>query len=65
LRAIQPGDLAMLGIQNLAYVKLNAAKGERSFVIYAADGTELAVAPTEAQAYALIRENDLEPVSVH
>ncbi len=65
LRAIAPADLAMLGIQDLAYVRPIAAKGKRGFAIHAADGTQLAVTASEAEALGIIRQNDLEPVSVH
>lgn len=65
LRTIEASDLAMLGIQDLAYVKPIVVGGKKGFAIYAADGTQLAVAASEAQAYGVIRQNDLEPVSIH
>jgi len=65
LRTIEKSDLAMLGIQDMAYVRPVTVDGKKGFAIYAADGTQLAVAASEAQAYGVIRQNDLEPVSVH
>lgn len=65
MRMIAPADLAMLGIQDLAYVRPLAARGKRGFAIYAADGTRLAVTASEAEALGIIRQNDLEPATVH
>jgi hypothetical protein len=65
LRTIEASDLAMLGIQDLAYVKPLMVDGKKGFAIHAADGTQLAIAASEAQACGIIRQNDLEPVSVH
>ena len=60
------GDLAVLGLQGVAYVRpLKTPEGAAVFAINAADGTRLAIAATEAQAVAAIREHELEPVSVH
>ena len=65
LKQISTRDLAVLGVQNVAYVKPVMVDGVLAFAIHAADGTELALAPTREHALALIRKNDLEPVSVH
>jgi len=65
LRTIEARDFAMLGIQDLAYVRPVVVEGNRGFAIHAADGTQLAVAASEAQAYGIIMQNDLEPVSIH
>jgi hypothetical protein len=60
------GDLAVLGLQGVAYVRpMTTPEGVAVFSINAADGTRLAIAATEAQAVAAIREHELEPVSVH
>jgi hypothetical protein len=65
LKNISPRDLALLGMNDMAYVKRVVAKDEVGFAIFSADGTQLAVVPSEELAYATIRQNDLEPVSVH
>jgi len=66
IRQISQGDLAMLGLQGIAYVRpMTTSEGVEVFTINAADGTRLAIAATEAQAVAAIREHELEPVSVH
>jgi hypothetical protein len=60
------GDFAALGLQGVAYVRpFQTAEGADVFAIYAADGTQLALAATEDIAVATIRQNDLEPVSIH
>lgn len=59
-------DLAVLGLQGIAYIRpFETPEGVPVFAIHAADGTRLALAATKAQAYGAIREHELEPVSVH
>ena len=65
LRQTSASDLAVLGVRDLAYVRPVMVDGAPGFAIHAADGTQLALAPTRYHALALIRENDLEPASVH
>ncbi len=65
IRAITPQDLAALGMQNLAYLRTLTVDGTPGIGIFAADGTQLAFAPTRALAVAAVREHDLQPVSVH
>ncbi len=65
LKSISPREFALLGMNDLAYVKRVVVNDEVKYAIHGADGTELAVAPTEELAYATIRQNDLEPVAVH
>lgn len=66
IKQMSPGDLAALGLQGIAYIRpVTTAEGVKVFSINAADGTRLAIAATQAQAIAAIREHELEPVSVH
>ena len=66
IRQMSQGDLATLGLEGIAYIRpMTTAKGVEAFAITAADGTRLAIAATEAQAIAAIREHELELVSVH
>ncbi len=65
IRTITPQDLALLGMQNMAYLRAVTLEGTAGFGIFAADGTQLAFAPNRALAVAAVREHDLEPVSVH
>jgi hypothetical protein len=65
IRTITPQDLAALGMQDMAYLRATTLEGMTGFGIFAADGRQLAFAPSRALAEATIREHDLEPVSVH
>ena len=67
-RQLQPmssADFASLGLQEMAYVKTVLADDGTGYEIYAADGTPLTVVEDRDTAFAIIRQNDLEPVSVH
>lgn len=65
LRRLSRKDFASFGLDDLAYVKSVDLDGDMGFAIYAADGTQLAVLDEREAAVATIRQNDLEPVSVH
>ena len=60
-----PQELAVLGVQSVAYVKQVEAEGKLAFAIHAADGTQMAVVASRDLAFAVIRQNDMEGVSVH
>jgi hypothetical protein len=65
LKNISPREFAVLGMNDLAYVKRVVVNDEPRFGIFSADGTQLALLPNEDIAYATVRQNDLEPMSVH
>ena len=65
LRHLSPRDFATFGMNHIAYVKPVEVKGAKGFAIHAADGTPITVLPRRDDAFAAIRQNDLEPVSVH
>jgi hypothetical protein len=55
-----------LGAQQIAYVKaINLPDGAHAFGIFSADGKPMAAAPSYEVAQALIRQHELEPLSVH
>jgi hypothetical protein len=60
-----PQELAVLGVQDVAYVRSVDDEGKPAFAIYAADGTQMAVVASRDLAFAVIRQNDMEGVSVH
>ena len=64
-RQVTAQELAMLGIQDVAFVKPVVVEGETRYAIHAADGTQMAVVPNRDVAFAVVRQNDLEPVSLH
>ena len=62
---ISTQDLMILGLQEMAYVKPVVVDGQTAYAVHAADGREVAVMPSRDVALAAIRQNDLEPLSVH
>lgn len=58
-------DLKNLGVDDVAYVKKHAIEGEDAWVLYAADGTALAVQKDAAAARMSAMHQDLDLVSVH
>jgi len=65
IRQISADDFAALGVQQLAYIKPVLHNNKPAFAIHAADGTMVALSANRAAAEALVRQSDLEPVSVH
>jgi hypothetical protein len=62
-------DFLALGLRDIAYVKpiaVNAGEGSRVvFAIHTANGAAVGAAETRELAFDAIRENGLEPVSLH
>jgi hypothetical protein len=65
MRQMTSNDLALLGMQDVAYVKPVVVDGTAGFAIHAADGTQMALIGDRDIAFAVVRQNELEPVSVH
>lgn len=65
LRNLSPAAFAALGAEGLAYIKPVDLDGERLFEVYLADGREIATIAHRDLAEVIVRQNDLEPVSVH
>jgi hypothetical protein len=65
LRQLSPQDFATFGVDHLAYVRPIQVDGAPAFSIHAADGAQLSVLPQREVAFAAIRQNDMEPMSVH
>jgi hypothetical protein len=65
LRQISSQEFALLGMQDVAYVRRVTVNDEAGFAIHAADGTQVAVLPDRDIAFATVRQHDLEPLSVH
>jgi hypothetical protein len=64
-RQLSQGDLATLGVQDLAFVKRITVNDETAYAVHAADGTQMALMTDRDIAFAAIRQHGLEPVSVH
>jgi hypothetical protein len=65
LRLISPKEFALLGVEDMAYVKRVMVNGVAAYAIHAADGTEMAVLADRDLAFATLRQHNLEPLSVH
>jgi hypothetical protein len=65
IRQISRQELALLGVQDMAYVKPVVIEGTRNYAVHAADGTEITVVADRDTAFAMLRQHDLEPMSVH
>jgi hypothetical protein len=65
LRHITLDQLVTLGVSDIAYVKPVVAEGRTAYAIHTADGRPVAVMEDRDVAFAAVRQNDLEPVSVH
>ncbi|MBI4969270.1 MAG: DUF1150 family protein [Rhodospirillales bacterium] len=58
-------DFVSWGIEQVAYVKAGVIDEQAVWTIHAADGTRIGWAPARELALAAVRQNDLEPLSVH
>ena len=56
---------AALGVSQVAFVKPVIVDGRTAHSVHSADGTPLAVVADRETAFAIVRQNDLEPVSAH
>jgi hypothetical protein len=65
LHTLSPQDFLALGINDVAYVAKHSRDGEEFFEIHSADGNVVATLADRDVAFALVRQNDLEPLSVH
>ncbi|MGH6968550.1 MAG: DUF1150 family protein [Stellaceae bacterium] len=65
LKNVSPKEFALWGIHDIAYIRSVTVDRQATFQIHAADGTPVAVMKTLAVAEAAVRQNDLEPLSVH
>ena len=65
LRSLSSQDFLSLGVSQVAYVKPLEQDGDSYFAIYAADGTQMAVLANRDAALAVIRQHDMEPLTLH
>lgn len=65
LRQLSALELGLLGKDDVAYVKRIVVDGAEKYAVHAADGTQIAVLATRDLAFVAIRQNDMEPASVH
>jgi hypothetical protein len=58
-------ELALFGMQDIAYVKRALLSDTPGYTVHAADGTQIATFTDRDVAFATLRQHDLEPLSVH
>jgi hypothetical protein len=58
-------SLGSYGIKTMAYIKPITVDGRLYHSIHAADGTPLTIITERDAAFALVRQNEMEPASVH
>lgn len=64
LRAISAQDFLSLGTGHIAYIKPVQVMNRTAFALHAADGTAITLTDTSESAWALARQNDLDPVTL-
>jgi hypothetical protein len=65
IRQMSAQELALFGIQDIAYIKRVVANDGPGYIVHAADGTQIAVFADRDVAFATVRQHDLELLSVH
>lgn len=65
LRTLSRRDFAIMGVQDIAYIKPIDADDGTAYEVHAADGTPIAVFTNREVAIAAVIQNGLEPVSAH
>lgn len=65
LKTLSTKDFLQFGMHHVAYVRPVKLHGEDVFAIHAADGTPLSVSETFDSAITMVKDNDLEAVTVH
>jgi hypothetical protein len=65
IRHMSSRELALFGMQDMAYIKRVIVNDVAGYAVHAADGTQIAVLPDRNVAFATVRQHDLEPLSVH
>jgi len=64
LRALSPQDFLAFGLNEIAYIR-PLPDGEGAVAICSADGTQIGSMANAEVAAAAVRQNDMEPLSLH
>lgn len=64
LRDISTQEFLTLGTGYIAYIKPVQVMNRTAFALHAADGTALTLTDSSESAWALARQNDLDPVTL-
>ncbi len=65
LKTMPDADWGAFAVDHVAYVKRIEMNGQIGYAIHAADGTPITVMDNRDVAMAAVRQNGLEPASVH
>jgi hypothetical protein len=65
IRNLSMRELALFGMQDIAYIKQVMVDDAVGYAVHAADGTQIAVLADREVAFATVRQHELEPLSVH
>jgi hypothetical protein len=65
MKSLSLRDFALFGRTEMAYVKQAKSDGAPGYAVHAADGTYLWRFADREQAFAALRQHDLEPLSLH
>ena len=65
LRTISSEGLAMLGADQLAYIRPHQVKGQTIYVVHGANGKELAGFDNQVSALAACHEHELEAMALN
>ena len=65
LQPMSAPEFSQLGVGHIAYIRPVEMHGTPAFAIVSAAGQQLAVVPTHAAAVGLVRQNEMEAVSLH
>ena len=58
-------QFAALGVDKVAYVRPEMVEGQKVYAIHSADGNAIGMMAGRDVAFAAVKQNDMEPVSVH
>ena len=64
LHSLSTENLAMLGADQVAYIRIHEVKSEVIYVVHGANGQELAAFDNHASALAACHDNELETVAL-
>lgn len=62
---VSKNALSIWGVENVSYVKYTVIKDKPVWAIYGAEGTLITTATSRETAFAIIKQCDFEPMSVH
>lgn len=65
LKSLSKQDFLNFGMQQVAYIRPVVLNDKTAFMVHAADGTPLSILDSEDTAVLMLKQNELEPITVH